>query len=176
MAKKPRAAARTTTPTDDFAVGRIAGVFGLRGELKCDPTQAGRIVFSAGARLTCGHGEQNATVRLASVRPHGARLLVRFEGVEDAGAAAEFAGSVLYAPRTSLDVAPDEYLDADLIGCSVQGGDGTEYGEVERVEHYPSSDMLVVGGKMVPMVRAIVISIDPHKKRIVIDPPEGLMD
>jgi len=110
------------------------------------------------------------------VRPHGARLLVRFEGVDDAGAAAEFAGALLYAPRTSLDVASDEYLDADLIGCAVQGDDGTQYGEVERVEHYPSSDMLVVGGKLIPMVGAIVTSIDPHRKRIIIDPPEGLMD
>jgi len=110
------------------------------------------------------------------VRRHGARLLVRFEGVDDAGAAAEFAGALLYAPRSSLDVAPDEYLDADLIGCSVNASDGTHYGEVERVEHYPSSDMLVVAGKMIPMVSAIVTSIDPHQKQIIIAPPEGLMD
>ena len=110
------------------------------------------------------------------MRPHSGRLLVRFEGVDDAVAAAAFTGAVLYAPRISLDVAPDEYLDADLIGCAVHGGDGAHYGEVERVEHYPSSDMLVVGGKLIPMVRAIVTSIDPERKRIVIDPPEGLMD
>jgi len=101
---------------------------------------------------------------------------VRFEGVDDAGAAAAFTGAVLYAPRARLDVAPGEYLDADLVGCAVHGGDGTHYGEVERVEHFPSSDMLVVGGKMIPMVSAIVTSIDPEGKRIVIDPPEGLLD
>jgi 16S rRNA processing protein RimM len=58
----------------------------------------------------------------------------------------------------------------------VVGVDGTSYGSVERVEHYPASDMLVVGGKMVPMVRTIVNEIELESSRIVIDPPNGLMD
>jgi 16S rRNA processing protein RimM len=157
-------------------VGRIAGVFGLRGELKCDPTPAGRTVFAPGAQLQCRRGEENSAVRVETVRPHGGRLLVRFDGVGDAGAAAGFAGGVLFAPRAGLDVRPGEYLDADLVGCAVHGIDGTLYGEVERVEHYPSSDMLVVGGRMIPMVRAIVAGVEPQRKRIVIDPPAGLLD
>ena len=46
----------------------------------------------------------------------------------------------------------------------------------ESVEHFPGSDMLVVRGAMVPMVRAIVAEIDLPGKRIVIDPPEGLLE
>ena len=167
---------RMTQATEELAAGRIAGVFGLRGELKCDPTQAGRIVFSAGAQLRCRRGEESSVVRIATVRPHRGRLLVRFEGVEDATAALAFAGATLYAPRADLEIRPGEYFDADLVGCAVQGADGTQYGTVERVEHYPASDILVVGGKMIPMVAAIVTSIDPARKTIVIDPPAGLMD
>ncbi len=69
-----------------------------------------------------------------------------------------------------------EYFDDDLIGCAVYGTNGTAYGSVERVEHYPSSDMLVIEGRMVPMVGAIVSTIDLADRRIVIDPPEGLLD
>lgn len=83
---------------------------------------------------------------------------------------------MLYAARDSLAVNPGEYLDADLIGCAVENRDGTHYGAVERVEHYPASDMLVVGGKMIPMVSAIVIAVEPDLRRIVIDPPAGLLD
>ncbi len=113
---------------------------------------------------------------IASVRPHKDRLLLRFEGVDDANAAEAYAGSTLYAGRDKLDVGEGEYLDVDLVGCSVVGVDGKEYGEVGAVEHYPASDMLVVNNRMVPMVHAIVKNIDIAAKRITVDPPAGLLE
>jgi 16S rRNA processing protein RimM len=164
------------TRDDDIIVGRVAGLFGVRGELKCDPTTAGRIVFLPGAVLRCQRADSSTSIRLSSVRAHQKRLLLRIEGVDDATAAEAYVGASLYAPRESADLAAGEYLDADLIGCSVAGSDGTAYGTVERVEHYPASDMLVVDGHFVPMVGAIVLQIDVDAKRVVIDPPEGLFD
>jgi 16S rRNA processing protein RimM len=110
------------------------------------------------------------------VRPHKDRLLIRIEGIDDANAAEAYAGSTLYADREKLDVGEGEYLDVDLIGCSVAGIDGKDYGKVTAVEHYPASDMLVVAGRMVPMVHAIIKSIDIQAKQIVVDPPAGLLD
>ena len=134
-------------------------------------------------RLFCGSAttlrvarEQSTTVRLASVRPHGARLLVRFEGVDDAGAAAEFAGALLYAPRTSLEVAAGEYLDADLVGCAVHGGDGTHYGD-GRARRALSSERHAGRRRR----NDADGQRDRHQhrprtqKQITIDPPEGLM-
>ncbi|HEX3367946.1 MAG TPA: ribosome maturation factor RimM [Candidatus Cybelea sp.] len=158
----------------DLEVGRIAGLFGVRGELKCDPTSAGRIVFLPGALLRCQRGDSSSSIRLSAVRPHQKRLLVRIEGADDATAAQTYVGAVLYAPRESADLAAGEYLDADLIGCSVVGADGAPHGTVQRVEHYPASDLLVVDGHLVPMVAAIVLQVDLEAKRIVIDPPQGL--
>jgi 16S rRNA processing protein RimM len=162
--------------SNDVAVGRIAGAFGVRGELKCDPTSAGRAVFSAGALLRCAREERSSTIRISNVRAHKSRLLIRIDGVADANAAAAYAGAVLYAPRTQIALREGEYLDVDLVGCAVYGTDGTEYGAVERVEHYPASDMLVVDGRMVPMVGAIVTDVDVDRRRIVIDPPAGLLE
>lgn len=160
--------------SDRIPVGRITGVFGIHGELKCDPTNAGRIVFVTGAELRCVHGDQTLMVRIACVRPHKGRLLIRIEGVEDADAASGYSGSLLFAAREHIPLAQGEYLDDDLIGCAVYGKDGVVYGTVESVEHYPSSDMLVVAGTMVPMVQAIVTEISLELRRIVIDPPQGL--
>ncbi len=69
-----------------------------------------------------------------------------------------------------------EHLDVDLAGCEVVGIDARSYGRVERVEHYPASDMLIVGGRMLPMVRAFIRSIDTPAKRIVVEVPPGLLD
>jgi 16S rRNA processing protein RimM len=162
--------------TNELVVGRIAGAFGIRGELKCDPTSAGRTVFSTGVSLRCERGEDNSTVRLASVRAHKGRLLIRIDGVDDAEAAGAYAGALLYAARESVALAEGEYLDADLLGCAVLGKDGAVYGSVDRVEHFPSSDMLVLGDRMIPMVRAIVTEVDVAGRRIIVDPPAGLLD
>jgi 16S rRNA processing protein RimM len=126
--------------------------------------------------LRCESRNGTSTIVIASVRPHKDRLLVRFEGVDDANAAEAYAGSTLYAERDKLDVGEGEYLDVDLVGCNVVGIDGKAYGKVGAVEHYPASDMLVVNNRMVPMVHAIVKSIDIAAKRIVLDPPSGLLE
>jgi 16S rRNA processing protein RimM len=114
-------------------------------------------------------------VCIGAVRRHKGRLLVRIDGIDDASAAAALSEALLSAPRAAIELAEGEYLDDDLIGCTVVGRDGRAYGSVERVEHYPASDMLVVGGAMIPMVRAIVVQIDVTGRRIRIDPPEGLL-
>lgn len=164
------------TNEESVYVGRIVGTFGVRGELKCDPTSAGRTIISAGARVLCTREDEITTVGIRAVRAHKGRLLIFLEGVDDATEAERFVGSELRAPRAEIQLDEGEFLDVDLIGCDVSGVDGACYGPVERVEHFPSSDMLVVGGRMVPMVGAIVKSIELPARRIVIDPPPGLLD
>lgn len=102
--------------------------------------------------------------------------MIRIDGVDDADVAQAYAGAMLYAAREKLEVNEGEHFDVDLIGCAVEGVDGKAYGTVDAVEHYPASDMLIVGGRMVPMVQAIVKNIDIAAKRILVDPPDGLLD
>lgn len=161
----------------DLPVGRIAGLFGIRGELKCDPSNAGRTLFSAGAQFLCAlaNGTQE-DVTLASVREHKGRLLVTFAGVPDATAAERFAGATLLADERDIELEPGEYLDRDLTGCVLFDPSGNELGTVQRVEHYPASDMLVVRNHMVPMIKEFICNVDIAKKRIDVDLPPGLID
>ncbi len=98
------------------------------------------------------------------------------EGAGDRTQAQKYVGVTLYAPRESVPLGSGEFLDADLVGCTVIDEGGRAYGAVERVEHYPASDMLVVGGRMIPMVSAIVRGIDLAGRRITVDPPSGLLE
>lgn len=169
------------TPQSDEPIGRIAGLFGVRGELKCDPTSSGRALFVPGAQLQCilrqAQDDKVTSVTLESVREHKGRLLIALEEAQDATAAERFIGATFVAPRDALDVAPGEYLDVDLLGCTVVDADGRAYGKIERVEHYPASDMLVVGGRLLPMVAAFIKSVDVKKREIVVnDLPSGLLD
>ena len=168
---------RATTTSNELPVGRIAGLFGIHGEVKCDPTSAGRSLFSPGAAFRAAFaGGASRDVAIESLREHKGRLLVRFEGVADATAAEALIGATLYADRERIVLEAGEYLDRDLAGCVLYDPAGRELGTVTGVEHYPSSDMLVVGGKLVPMIREFVRSIDVGARRIVADLPPGLLD
>lgn len=163
--------------SNELPIGRIAGVFGLHGELKCDPTSAGRSLFSAGEtfRLELANGD-SMDADLTAVREHKGRLLVSLRGVSDATSAERFTGATFYAARDRIVLEPGEYLDRDLEGCTLLDPAGRKLGTVSRVEHYPSSDMLVVNGNLVPMVREFIKSIDLGTHRIVADLPPGLLD
>jgi 16S rRNA processing protein RimM len=65
-------------------------------------------------------------------------------------------------------------LRAELVG-------GAELGEVTDVLHLPHGDVLVVRREegaevLVPFVKAIVPDVDVAGGRLVVDPPEGLLD
>ena len=160
------------------AVGRLTGVFGIRGELKCKPTALGLEAFTSGRtfayRTTGGNGE----LRCTSARRHHERLLLGFEGVSDPESARGFVGAELFAERAEVELGPGEYLDADLIGLRLIDERGQELARVVGVEHFPAQDCLVVGPQraLVPLVKAFVRHVDLAAGTIVMSLPEGLLE
>ena len=76
---------------------------------------------------------------------------------------------------------PEEFHDHQLIGLRVESLDGTEHGTVQRIEHAPASDLIVLAKKgggtaLIPFVTAIVPTVDLPGGRVVVDLPEGLLD
>jgi 16S rRNA processing protein RimM len=167
------------TAPSDLNAGRIVGTFGLRGECKVDASRIGADALGPGlavrARLPDGAQRE---LQIASVRLHKGRPLVRFSGYDDATAAEALVGGVLQLERAAVALHDGEFLDADLVGCTLVDAAGTPLGEVVAVEHYPSQDMLVIGERraLVPLVRAFVKAVDITRKRIEVDVPPGLLD
>jgi 16S rRNA processing protein RimM len=166
-------------PLTDANAGRIAGVFGLRGELKVDPSRIGDDVLEVGLPLhaTLRDGSSRV-VRIRALRRHKGRPLVSFEGIDDATAAEALVGATLGVERAAVELAADEYFDDDLVGCTLVDSTGNGLGEVVAVEHYPAQDFLLVGPAraMVPLVRAFVQHVDLPARRITVDLPPGLLD
>jgi 16S rRNA processing protein RimM len=76
---------------------------------------------------------------------------------------------------------PDEFHDTQLMGLRADLVDGSRLGEVTDVLHLPHGDVLVVRREegaevLVPFVKAIVPEVDVAAGRLVVDPPEGLLD
>ncbi|SFO84532.1 16S rRNA processing protein RimM [Amycolatopsis arida] len=168
----------------EVAVGRVAKAHGIGGELAVDVrTDVPEERFAAGAVLT-GRARDGDTCRLtvAAARPHGGRLLVRFAEVTDRAGAESLRGVLLLADTADLPPTddPDEFYDHELEGLRAELADGTVVGRVREVVHTPGGELLALdrdgGEALVPFVRAIVPVVDLPGGRVVLDPPEGLLD
>ena len=168
--------------TDLLLVGRIARAHGNKGQVIVNPeTDFPGDRFAEGNVLVVDHGGQQVERRIVSVRFQQGRPILALEGVETMNDAEALAGAELKVPVTALAPLPGgTYYRHDLVGCEVRTKDGQVVGTVTDVEGPLERSRLVVartGGELlVPMVDKICIEVDPGAKRIVIDPPEGLLD
>jgi 16S rRNA processing protein RimM len=157
----------------------VAGVFGLRGELKVDPSRIGDDALAVGLALDATLRDGSTRVlHVRALRRHKGRPLVTFEGIGDATAADGLVGATLQIDRAEVELGSGEYFDEDLVGCALVDEAGEALGDVVAVEHYPAQDFLVVGARraLVPLVRAFVRAVDVPARRIVVTLPPGLLD
>jgi 16S rRNA processing protein RimM len=158
-------------------VGRIAKAHGVHGEVAVenrsdnpDRWTPGSIVFDPDGR--------SFTVR--TVRPHGPRLLVTFEEVEDRTAAERLVGTTLEVPESWLPALPeDSWWSYEATGCVVRTESGRVLGTVADVLAYPAQDLWRVvdehgGETLIPAVDAFIVSVDLQGREAVVRDVPGL--
>ena len=166
------------------AVGELLRPHGLRGELKVRAlTDRPRDRFAALSEcfLVDPVTSRRERRRIASHRFEGDGLLVHLEGVDSPEEARRIQGFF-------LSVAPDEVLPPpeghfypwQLEGARVETTDGRIVGRFARVEGTPEQAIWVVldgaRERLIPAVPEIVLEVSVADRRVVIDPPEGLLD
>ena len=140
--------------------------------------------FAPGAVLIARRaGAPDGTLTVESARPHSGRLLVRFVEAPDRTAAESVRGTLLLITTDVLAPPddPDDFHIHQLEGLTVELMDGSVVGTVRDVVHGPAGEMLIVArpelpDALVPFVRAIVPTVDLAAGRVVLTPPEGLLD
>ena len=159
-------------------VGRIARAHGLKGQVIVNlETDFPEERFKPGATMFTTRGALTiTTARFQSGRP-----VIGIEGVETIDDAEELAGLELRVPVEELAALPaGMFYHHDLVGCAVVTGGGETVGTVEGVEGTLSGSRLVVAGAkgeiLIPLAAEICRTIDVAGKRIVIEPPDGLLD
>jgi 16S rRNA processing protein RimM len=160
-------------------VGRVGPPQGVRGAVVVQPfTDAPDERFAPGSVLLTD-GEP---LTVEASRWQGKRLIVQFAGITERNAAQQLHGIIVRvaaSSRPALDD-PDDFYDTDLVGLTATTVSGEPLGPVRNVVHAPASDYLVVevGGRerLVPFLAAVVPVVDIPGQRVVIDPPEGLLD
>jgi len=163
-------------------VGRIARPHGIRGQVVVNlETDFPDERFQVGAELFVKRATDMERLVISTVRFQSGRPVVAFEGIDDITAAAALAGAELRVPVDRLAKLPPEmFYRHDLSGCRVERTDGSHVGTVTEVEGTLAGSRLVVstdrGEVLVPLAAEICKFVDVAGKRIVIEPPEGLLE
>ena len=161
-------------------MGVITGAHGVRGLVRVKSFTAEPDGLAAYGPLEDERGERS--FKLERVGAAKGVLIMRLDGVADRDAAEALKGVRLYLPRAALpEPGEDEYYHADLLGLAVVLRDGEALGRVRAVHEYGAGDSLEVerpDGRVVivPFTTAIVPEVDIKGGRLVVDPPEGLLD
>ncbi len=168
---------------DDLAlVGRIARAHGIRGQVVVDAeTDFPRQRFLPGAELFVSRDGAIRSLTVTSVRFQLERPVLGFDGIGTMNAAKELSGMELRVGVESLAPLPaGSYYRHDLVGCAVVTSEGARIGVVREVEGTMEGSRLVIdapaGEILVPLAAEICTGIDVANKRVVIDPPEGLLE
>ena len=167
-----------------ICVGEIVAPHGVRGLVRVRSFTADPNAVASLGPLTDADGRR--TFGLTLLSPHRGQWLARVEGVDDRDAALALRGTRLHVDRAVLPPpGEEEFYHADLIGLRAERADGSPLGVVRAVHDFGAGDVLEIvpppgrGGRttmMVPFTRAVVPVIDLAGGRLVVEPPEGLLD
>jgi len=166
--------------TDLVLVAKFGAPHGVRGEVRVKSYTQDPAAILDYSPLQSRDGRL-FTVR--SVRPAGEVLVARIAELTDRNAAEAVTNMQLFVPRERIPPADDEdeFLHADLIGLKVEPLDGEAVGTVTAIYDFGAGDVIDVARRakkavMVPFTKAVVPTVDIAGGRIVIDPPEGLLE
>jgi 16S rRNA processing protein RimM len=157
--------------------GEIGKPHGTAGEVYVWRLSDDPLRFEPGARLVHANGQEMV---VEASRVHRDRFLVKFAGSDTREDAEMLRGDLFVPEGDARELGDGEYWPHDLVGCEVHLADGTQVGSVSSVTEGPAQDLLTVttskGDRLIPLVAAIVVDVDVEAKRVLVDPPAGLLD
>jgi 16S rRNA processing protein RimM len=157
-----------------ITLGRISGVFGVKGWVKVHSYTEPRDNVVRFAVWTLHQRGVESTMEIEDGRSHGANVVAKLRGVESPERARELIGAEIVVERVALpECAPGEYYWTDLEGLEVRTLGGETLGIVDHLVATGANDVLVLAGapqRLVPFVMGEVIrSVDLDAGVIVAD-------
>jgi len=158
-------------------VGRVAGAFGIKGEVRITTFTADPLALVDYKTLLREDGSTGLTLTGGRVAKGG--VVVRAQEIETREQAEAARGLRLYIPRELLPDTEDEdeFYVADLVGLDVVGVDGEALGRVKSVHDFGAGDLLEIEPPQgpswwLPFTREAVPEVSISERRVVAVKPE----
>ncbi|HXP05234.1 MAG TPA: ribosome maturation factor RimM [Stellaceae bacterium] len=164
-------------------LGVVGAPHGVRGAVRIKSFTGEPAGIAGYGALEDESGARQFTLKVVGPAKGDGMVIATLSGVSDRERAEALRGLRLYAPRAVLPATEDEdeFYYADLVGLAAVMEDGTRLGTVIAVHDFGAGDMLEIerdAGQpvLVPFTRAAVPVVDLAERRVVLDPPAGLID
>lgn len=151
-------------------LGRIVGVFGIKGWVKLKSyTRPPEAVFGYSPwGLGLETGWQRKAVLDAQAKGNG--LIAKLEGIDDRDMAGTLVGSDIAVARTELPQAEQGAVYwADLVGCTVINHVGVDFGKITSLMETGANDVMVVNNgreRLIPYIEEVIESVDLDTRSI----------
>jgi 16S rRNA processing protein RimM len=167
-------------------LGRIGRAQGLKGEVRLTSFTGDPLAIASYGPLESADGSRRFEIERISQRNEA--VVASFKGITTREAAEALTNQELWIAREKLavEIEEDEFLLADLVGCTAHAPDGRNVGTVVDVPNYGAGDLIEIAlfgaetaknkTALLPFTRAFVPEVDVKGRRIVVDMPPDLLD
>lgn len=155
-------------------LGRVSGVFGVKGWLKVQSYTEPRDNIVSFGVWTLRMNGADRRFEVETGQGHAGNVVVKLRGIDDRDRASELTGAEIVVERERLpEVRADEFYWTDLEGLEVRTTAGLALGRVEYLLATGGNDVLVLGGppeRLIPFVIGQVVKqVDLAAGLIVVD-------
>ena len=166
------------------AIGRISGVFGVRGWVKVFSYTSPRANVVGYSPWFLRQDGQETSRAVLDGQAQGDGVVASLDGIGDRDAAAALIGAEIEVERAALGPeltgaagahagSTGEFFWVDLQGMEVRTRQGTSLGVVEQLLETGANDVLVVTGTgrhLIPFLYgSVVVAVDGEKRVITVD-------
>lgn len=163
-------------------IGKVMGPHGIRGQLRIIPYSgdSASITSLRSVLLRAPSGLYDSYELVRAVE-HKKQVLVTLKGFDNINQVLSLVGREVFIRRDQFPRLPEgEYYWCDLIGLVVQTEGGETLGELTDIFETGSNDVYVVtaGAReiLIPATEEVVMNVDLDAGRMIVRPPDGLLD
>ena len=169
-------------------MGRVRKAHGIRGDLVVEPiTDEPDAVFASGRRVFAGtvtgdSAKDGMALHIERASSFKGGFIVHFAEITDRTLADTWRDRYLLLPSSELEPLDEgEIYLHELHGMAVVLQSGEPVGTVDELYELPQGLAIEVkrsggGGSILIPYDRVVLSVERERRRITIDPPEGLLD
>lgn len=157
-----------------ICVGRISGVFGVRGwvKIRSHTSPVANILDYQPWQLDTREGWVETSIEAG--QGHGKGIIAKLPGCADREQASRYVGTDIAVSRAQLpEIDEDEYYWTDWIGLQVNTMQGICLGHIANLIETGSNDVMVVKNErehLIPLIwDSVVMQVDIQQGCIVVD-------
>lgn len=157
-----------------ISVGKISGVFGVKGWVKVFSFTDPRENILTYSPWLLKKGDQTKAVNVVDGQLQGKTIVAQLANVNDRDHAASLMGWDIFITRDQLPkAAKGEYYWSELIGLNVETIDGVQLGVVDSLLETGANDVIIVQGereRVIPFLQGqTIINVDLDAGKIIVD-------